>query len=141
MAVDLDSPLGFDISCVDDVDPSLELVSGNLCVAHAVLRRISTPRRGLFYAPSYGADVRGRINREFSEKQIARLVEQEGLRDERVRDLRTTVTFVSTPQAADEQEDTARIELLLTTAEGPFRLTGTLGAEGITAETIEQERS
>src|SRR5687767_7803210 len=47
------SELGTDVSIVLDADSHWSLVTGQPNLARAIARRLSTPRGGLFYAPTY----------------------------------------------------------------------------------------
>lgn len=142
MALDLADPLGVDIGCIDDVDASLTLVSGNTEVGHAIARRIATPRGRLFYAPTYGADARGRVGRPFHAGTIQREVEQECMKDERVEDVRARVTFTEHASDADDVQDEAVIDIVAETAAGPFVLVGTLGAgsSNVTITEVREDR-
>lgn len=103
---------GTDIHCVDDVDRDLSLVSGPLGVAEAVARRLITPRGRLWYAPDYGTDIRAYLNSELRPFQIARDVEAEALKDERV--------IAADAEVIRSTADTLEIRLLLTLGDGPF---------------------
>ena len=115
---------GSDISCVDDIDASLTSVEGETCLGQALARRISCPRRGLFYDFDYGIDARRYMNRAHRPQVTSQAVEQECLKDERVDEIRAAVRFVETED--DESGDppgTMRIELEVQGGEGPFDLT------------------
>lgn len=92
-----------------DLDPAFGLSSGARLVAADVARRLQT--EALFYADegAYGFDLRELVASRTTRASIAVQVEEEALRDERVLDARVTV-------------DGVRVALLVTTAEGPFRL-------------------
>lgn len=92
-----------------DLDPAFGLSSGARLVAADVARRLQT--EGLFYADegAYGFDLREQVASRTTRASIAARVEEEALRDDRVLDARVTV-------------DGVRVALLVTTAEGPFRL-------------------
>lgn len=92
-----------------DLDPAFGLSSGARLVAADVARRLQT--EALFYADegAYGFDLRELVASRTTRASIAVQVEEEALRDERVLDARVTV-------------DGVRVALLVSTAEGPFRL-------------------
>lgn len=92
-----------------DLDPAFGLSSGVRLVAADVARRLQT--EALFYADegAYGFDLREQAASRSTRATIAAQVEEEALRDDRVLDARA---------AADGN----RVSLLVSTAEGPFRL-------------------
>jgi hypothetical protein len=115
---------GEDISCIDDIDASLTTVSGETCFGQALARRISCPRRGMFYDFDYGIDARRYMNRSFRPQVTSQAVEQECLKDERVDELRATVRFVETEDdESGAPPGTMRIELEVQGGNGPFDLT------------------
>lgn len=61
-SVSTSDPFGTDIVLLPDLDPTFQLESGSAVVASALLRRLQTPRGGLFYDPEYGYDLRDRLN-------------------------------------------------------------------------------
>jgi hypothetical protein len=83
---------GTDFACVEDLDAKLSLASGPRMVAEAVVRRLSTPRGGLWYDPAYGTDLRGYLNGASSRFRVASDVEREALKDERVAAAAASVT-------------------------------------------------
>ena len=56
------SDFGTDIAALGGIGKKFRLVSGVLNYIQAIVRRLSTPRGGLFYAPDYGFDVREFLN-------------------------------------------------------------------------------
>jgi len=89
-------PLGVDVKCFPDLDPGLTLEAGTPVVAHALLRRLETPRTGLFYDPNYGFDVRSFMNDSVNlagfAADLASGIEDECLKDPRVTAADVTVT-------------------------------------------------
>jgi hypothetical protein len=85
-----------------------------MAVVEAILRRLQTPRGGLWYDRDYGADVRQFLNGSRSKFAVAAVVEAEALKDERVEEASADVTFTDT---------TLEIVLRIVTAAGPFDLT------------------
>lgn len=116
---------GSDFSCVSDLDPKLSVVSGPLVVAQAIVRRLQTPRGGLWYDLSYGTNVRQWLNGSTSKVRVASAIEAEARKDERVSAARATVTF---------SQSSMDIRLLITLAEGPFELT--IGVNDLTVDLI-----
>lgn len=114
--VDFTSELGVDFSCVDDLAPSLDLVDGRTNLAHGVARRLITQRGTLFYDRDYGTDVRRFLKASgFSATQIGTMVEQEALKEERVKNAFAAVEF-------DRQTELLSITLRLVDEDGPFTL-------------------
>lgn len=118
MAYDPNDPLGVDISCYPDLDPSGSLVSGNTCLIQALLRRLITPRGGLFYDPDYGTDVRELVGESIATGgivSISQAIEQEVLKDERVLLATATMSF-------NTQTNIVSGTLVITSSTGPFTL-------------------
>jgi len=116
--------LGNDLACVTDIDPSLPLVEGRRALAEAIVRRWITPPGGLFYAPSYGAGLlltlHGGIQ---SVERIATELQNEALKDERVREIDVRVAL---------EGDMLRVSARVTDAAGPFRFV--LGVSELTLD-------
>lgn len=110
------SSLGTDISCIDDFDAGMSLVSGTVMLGQALLRRLTTPAGGLWYDAEYGYDVRELVESSHDRASLARaearIVAQCRL-DERVDAVRARLALV---------QDSLRLELDVECAEGPFRL-------------------
>lgn len=127
MAIDF----GTDVDCVDDLDPAFGLVSGTKAVAQALLRRLSTPRGGLFYDPTYGYDLTAFCNADLTDAElfaIGAAIEGECARDERVSRARAAVSF-------DAAAQTLRIAIDVTSAQGPFALV--LAVSAVSVELLE----
>jgi hypothetical protein len=79
-----------------DLDPGLALVADAQLMNEAVIKRITTPRGGLFYDPDYGVDVREYLNAPIDD---ARLFELQGLieaeleKDERISSAAAVLSF------------------------------------------------
>ena len=115
---------GSDISCVDDVDASLTIISGETCFGQSLARRISTPNRGLFYDFDYGIDARRYLHRIQRAEVTSQAVEQECLKDERVEEIRASVEYISAVDAdSEDTPDSLTIELRVDGEAGPFDLT------------------
>lgn len=113
---------GSDFSGVEDLDANLSMVTGRTCLLQALLRRISTPRGALWYAPDYGTDIGQFVNTTTDPRVIQQAIESEILNDERVDDCRATVTL------SDETDPSSggramTIALALETGAGPFEFT------------------
>jgi hypothetical protein len=111
-----DADFGEDFRGVLDVHQNLARASGRTALGEALCRRLSTPRGGLFYDLDYGFDLRAFLSaaapaRGFIESQAA----AECLKDERVLDAEPAdVEFVG---------DSLTFRIVITDADGPFRLT------------------
>jgi hypothetical protein len=96
-----------------------------MVVVEAVLRRLQTPRGGLWYDRDYGTDVRQFLNGSRSRFTVAAAVEAEALKDERIEEAGAEVTFT---------DRTLEIVLRIVTADGPFSLT--VGVSELTVDLI-----
>ncbi len=119
------SEYGVDFHCVDDFDANLSTVSGPLVVIEAVVRRLQTPRGGLWYDRDYGTDLRAFLNGSRSRFRVASAVEQEARKDERVEAAEADVTFT---------DATMRVDLSLTLEDGVFDLV--LNVSALTVELV-----
>lgn len=96
----LDDPLGVDVKCFPNLDPAMQLESGPPVVASALVRRLTTPRGGLFYDPGYGFAVQNYLNSASADGfAIASEVEAECLKDPRVLSADVTQTFIQSTGA------------------------------------------
>ncbi len=95
------------------MDPYWRRVTGGDAVAHAVARRLITPRGHLLWAPEIGYDVRALLNLDYTESDL-RIAEgyivAECLADERVS--RARVDF-----ATDAARRSGTITVTLTTSD------------------------
>lgn len=106
---------GYDLSGILDLSPDLRTVNGREALIEALARRLTTPRGGLWYDPSYGHDVRQYVNAPDPQPGlIESQVSAECLKDERVLDAEVTVLSLG--------ED-LRISVEITDGRGPFTLT------------------
>jgi len=119
---------GTDLSLFPDLDVAGGLVSGNTCLAQALLRRLITPRGGLFYDPGYGTDIRGFIGDSLgpnSTGAIQQSIEREVLQDERVLGASASVAFVAATGVLIGH-------LNIQTSDGPFQLVISVTALSVT---------
>jgi len=131
--------LGSDFACIDDLDANLSVVEGRVGLAHAAVRRISTPQFGLHYDGNYGYDVRDELGKPQGQpnRLAAHRIESEVLKDERVADVGAKVEFVAVADSPDRANDELDITISLTDDDGPFELTAALSATGITVELLQ----
>lgn len=117
-AIDWNNELGVDFSCLEDLDPSLTLVDGNLALGQSSGRRLITPRGGLFYDRNFGSCVRRFLKAGVTTPtRIGRMCEQEVLKDERVKAVAAEVSW-------SDQDETLEIGLRITPVAGrTFALT------------------
>ena len=104
---------GTDLSGITSLDWTLSTVGGLRALAHAILRRLTTPRGGLFYAPTYGYNVAELIGSTVPASVVEQHVLEQVLAEEEVEDARCTVALTGT---------TLRIEIHVVAADGPFDL-------------------
>lgn len=108
------------------------VLSGADNLVAALLRRLITPRGGLFYDPTYGFDLRAYINEAFTDEvrfELETLVAAELEKDPRV--FRANAVVLDTgliPQG------TINIRIDFETAQGPFRLI--LAADQVSVEVL-----
>lgn len=120
---------GIDVACVDDIDPTFELVSGRKALVQALARRLATPRGGLFYDGTYGYDLRAVLNASVEDfggvYAIAAAVEAECQKDERVATARASVNF---------NRETLTVAVAIEGSEGPFDLV--LSVDAVNVEVL-----
>jgi len=124
---------GVDIATPDatDIDPYFSTVSGWRGLGQALGRRLTTPRGSLLDDPSYGYDLRSRLNDSLTPGDLAALgavVKRELEADERVETATPTVAFAA---------GALRVAARITTASGTFRLVLAVG--DVTAEILATE--
>lgn len=110
--------LASDIGGVTSLDYALSTVSGRQALAEAILRRLTTRRGGLFYAPSYGFDVIGLIGSTVSASEIEQRALEQVLLEEEVEDATCTVALADVGAVRS-----ITITINVTDAQGPFDLT------------------
>jgi len=122
---------GKDVSAYPNLDPTLSLRSGAKVLSEAILRRLITPRGGLFYAPDYGTDLREYLNDEMTDDTLFAIktdVEREAEKDERVQAADATV------EKDPAVKNGIKITLAITTEYGPFQMV--LGINDLTVSLL-----
>lgn len=112
------SSLGTDISVFPDLGKRFKLVGERANLAEAALKRLTTPRGKLHYAPDYGYDLRAFVNASNTTDEIASVranVTAELLKDDRILSAVASVTY-------DAASEKLTVALTLTDADGPFKL-------------------
>lgn len=108
-----ESELGSCIGGISTVDFALSKVTGRTALAHRIMRRLNTPRGGLFYAPDYGYDLTALIGSTESLSLVEQRVEEQVLAEEEVSDARAAVSLST---------GTLTVDIQAVSAEGPFTL-------------------
>jgi hypothetical protein len=108
------APFGYgtDVSCTDDLSPTLELVDprSTRAIAEALLRRLDCPRGALPDDADYGLDLRSYCNRGHTADELRTLADRirgECEKDDRVERAVVTVT-------AGVASDTLRVQIAVT---------------------------
>jgi hypothetical protein len=131
MTSDPTSELGFDLYSLDEVDET-RTVSGVALVAQDAYWRLKTPHAmGILQedAPDYGFDLEGAIGAIDTPSEAAALpdrIRSELTSDERILSVDTEIT-----RTGDGPAVTYDIAIHCETAEGPFDIIGTAGADGL----------
>lgn len=118
---------GTDISTFPDLDELLEPQSGRRVLLESVARRMSTPRGGLWWAPSYGSDLGAILDGTVTDAQLrasATALQQQLAQDERILSARVEVTYTAATRAL-------RILVSITDASGPLERVFTLDSTGV----------
>ncbi len=108
---------GTDLSCTDDLSPTLATVSGRMVLAHACLRRITMTRGSAIDAPNDGLNVADWLNDSTTPADVKAkqsTVDAELLKDERVVSSETVARFTG---------GVITLTILIVDADGPFTLT------------------
>lgn len=124
-------PLGTDLSCTASLDRTFTLVSGARIVAEAAVRRLTTQRGTLVYAPNYGWDVRELLLTRLDQRRLDQgraQLEGELLKDDRVRKVSARLEFYPA-------EERLRILVEGETGAGPFAFT--LAVSSLSVELLE----
>ncbi len=97
-----DANYGTDTAATTDTSPVWGIASGTTNLAYSLVRRLSTPRGGLFYDLNYGTDLRAYVNRRISGAAVNNLpadISAECAKDDRVQATTETVAFTSQTRA------------------------------------------
>jgi hypothetical protein len=106
--------LGTDLYGLADIEPTLREISGRTALVHCCVRRLVTPRGGLFYDLEFGLDLRRFLHGQApAQGTIENQIEAQLALDERVYDVTATVEFA---------DDTMTVTIGLIDAQGPFEL-------------------
>lgn len=107
---------GSDISTFPDLDPLLEPQSGRRVLLESIARRMSTPRGGLWWAPSYGSDLGAVLDEAVDPARLrsaASALQQQLVQDERIKSASVEATYVAATRSL-------RIVVSIVDATGPF---------------------
>lgn len=86
---------GSDFSGIDDIDALWSFETDEVkCLQQAIARRLICPPGALFYAPTYGFDIRSFISDVVDPDTAARDIDAEVRKDERVASSTTVVTVL-----------------------------------------------
>jgi phage baseplate assembly protein W len=121
---------GSDISATAELNAAFSLVSGKRAVAEACIRRLTTPRGGLFYAPNYGTDVREMLAARLDATRLGSWrarIESELRKDDRIQSAQAELTL-------HPETERVVISARVATSEGPF--TFTLAASALSVELL-----
>lgn len=108
---------GHDLSCVDDLTPQMQVVSGLRLVAEAIARRLQTGRGELIDDPLYGYDLTAQLNNDVDPSDIGRInaaVTNECKKDTRIKEAVTSAVLTEAGEL--------RVTISLLTGLGPFKL-------------------
>jgi phage baseplate assembly protein W len=120
--------IGLDISTFPSLDDTLTPRGDMAMLGQALLRRLSTPRGTLAFAPDYGTDVRQWLGEGLSLAQLQQIgdeVEAECLKDERIGGATVRAAYA---------EGELRLQVALSTSAGPYALT--LRVDSLTIEAL-----
>lgn len=130
-SIDPTEDLGTDVTLgLGGLLPIWGLSSGIANLIAAIIRRLTTPRGGLFYDPNYGYDVRAFLNADVSQTDVAQIkagITAELRKDPRISRVTVDATFTFATK-------TLQISLAFDTADGPFDLV--LAASSVTVDLL-----
>ncbi len=113
---------GTDLNCVTGLDPYFRTVSGNMCLAQALVRRLSTRQGDLPSDENYGYYLPSLLNAALSESELRQqeiAISNECLKDERVLSVGVTLSL-------DAAARSLSVTISVIGSEGPFALTATV---------------
>ena len=109
---------GRDLSCMTDLTSTATEVTGRLLLAESCVRRLQTDQGALIDDPNYGYNIVGEIDNDLTDRDIARIasqVDNELMKDERIRLSQTTASYV-------QKTGILTVSIRLTDHIGPFTL-------------------
>lgn len=122
--------LGTDISGVRSLDRGWSVVTGNAALAEAILRRLTTPRGGLWYSLVYGFDLQSVIGSTLPMSVVNQRVQEQVLLEEEAAD-------ASVDSTLDARTGLLTVVISVVAAEGDFTLTiGIDEQHTVTAEAL-----
>ena len=128
--------LGLDLTCTNDLTPTMTTSSGRQCLAEAIYRRMTTPRGGLIYDPNYGFDLTAYIEDDITGSDLGTIqagILQQCAQDERIVSAKCAVQFVGSNQVTSATSGIVAnpkpgtqgvlvVTLIITDSMGPFKL-------------------
>lgn len=108
-------PLGSDIGGSSTLDYALTVNTGRRSLADRILRRLTTPRGGLFYAPAYGYNLQDCVGSSVPTGIVEQRTLEQVMSEEEVEDAECTATF-------DDSTGALGVAINVVDAEGPFEL-------------------
>lgn len=79
-----------------DLDPAFTEITSRRCIAEALARRLCTPRGSLDGSPNDGEDLRTRLNRPLTSRELFDIqvaIQREAAKDERVQQAYVSLTY------------------------------------------------
>ena len=114
--------LGVGVAGITSIGPRMQLVSEQTCLAHALCRRLITPRESLSWDLNAGTDMREYLNKGNTPANrfaAARAAKDECEKDERVQSASVDAQF---------SQSSLSLTILIDTASGPFKLVALIDA-------------
>ncbi len=122
---------GTDVSCITDIDPTFNKVSGRILLGQSLVRRLTTYRGALIDDGDYGTDVTEWINESVGPRDVRRLqmlIDAELTKDERIVSATSELSFVN---------GVLSLSVQLVDGEGPFTLTSDISAIGVESLSVQ----
>jgi hypothetical protein len=119
---------GSGIGGVDDLDPAFAILDDRTSTALDLVRRLSTPRGSLPWAPDDGLDLRAYLNADLDSAELNALrteIVHELEKDERVASATVDLNL-------DSASSTLRLSIACDGAAGPFSFVVAASALGVT---------
>lgn len=108
-------PLGSDIGGSSTLDYALTVNTGRRSLADRILRRLTTPRGGLFYAPTYGYHLQDCVGSTAPPGVVEQRTLEQVMAEEEVENAECVAAF-------DESSGTLTVTINVVDAAGPFEL-------------------